>query len=105
MPYGGSQARGGIGAMAAGLRQSQVCGLYYGLWKRWILNQLSEARNWTGNLMVPSQICFHCSMMGTPESMCFKDIQVSDDWPTLRTPELVKTPEKSTTREAKEHNL
>ena len=55
--------------------------------------------------MVPSQICFHCSMMGTPESMCFKDIQVSDDWPTLRTPELVKTPEKSTTREAKEHNL
>ena len=33
-----------------------------------ILNPLSEARDQTCNLMVPSQIRFHCAMMGTPIS-------------------------------------
>ena len=33
-----------------------------------ILNPLSEARDRTHNLMVPSQIRFHCSMTGTPLS-------------------------------------
>ena len=41
--YGGSQARDPIGAVATGLRQS--------------LNPLSEARDQTHNLMVPSWIC------------------------------------------------
>ena len=31
-----------------------------------ILNPLSEARDRTLNLMVPSQICFRCTKMGTP---------------------------------------
>ena len=31
-----------------------------------MLNPLSEARDRTHNLMVPSQICFHCAMTGTP---------------------------------------
>ena len=31
----------------------------------WILNSLSEARDRTCKLMVPSQICFHCATMGT----------------------------------------
>ena len=35
--YGGSQARGPIGAVAAGLHHS--------LWQRWILNPWSEARD------------------------------------------------------------
>ena len=47
-PYGGSQARGLIGAVAAGLHHSsQQCR---------ILNPLSKARHQTQNLMVPSQI-------------------------------------------------
>ena len=31
-----------------------------------ILNPLREARDRTGNLVVPSQIRFHCAKMGTP---------------------------------------
>ena len=34
-------------------------------WQRWILNSLSKARDQTCNLIVPSQICFHCATMGT----------------------------------------
>ena len=33
--------------------------------ERQILNPLSEAKDRTRNLMVPSQIRFHCAMMGT----------------------------------------
>ena len=63
MAYGGSQARGLVGAVAAGLRQShsntdpsRVCDLHHGSQQRRILNSLSEARDQTHNLMVPSQI-------------------------------------------------
>jgi len=49
--YGGSQTRGQIGAVAAGLHHCS--------WQRWILNPLSEARDPTCNLMVTSQIRFH----------------------------------------------
>ena len=31
----------------------------------WILNPLMEARDRIRNLMVPSQICFHCATTGT----------------------------------------
>ena len=34
-----------------------------------ILNPLSEARNWTCDLMVPSWISFHCAARGTPINM------------------------------------
>ena len=47
--YGGSQARGLIGVVAAGLRHSS--------WQLRILNPLSKARDRTRNLMVPSWIC------------------------------------------------
>ena len=57
MAYGGFQARGLIGATAAGLRHSSR--------QRWIFNPLSEARDRIRNLMVPSQICFHCTTTGT----------------------------------------
>ena len=57
--YGGSQARGPIGAVATGLHQrhsnagSEPC---HSSQQRQILNPLSEARDRTRNLMVPSRI-------------------------------------------------
>jgi len=56
--YGGSQARGLIGATAADLHHSS--------WQHQILNPLSEARGRTRNLMVPSWIHFPCAAKGTP---------------------------------------
>ena len=52
--YGGSQARGRIGAVAVGLHQSHVCDLHHSLQQRRILTE--KARDQTRNLMVPSQI-------------------------------------------------
>ena len=46
---------------------SHVFDLAHSSWQRWILNQLSKARDRTGNLMVPSQIHFHCATTGTPK--------------------------------------
>ena len=45
---------------------SCVCDLHYRSWQSQILNPLSEARDETSNLIVPSWIHFHCAMMGTP---------------------------------------
>ena len=45
---------------------SRVQDLHHGSWQHWILNPLSEARNRTCNLMVPSRIHFLCAMTGTP---------------------------------------
>ena len=62
--YGGSQARGLIGAVATGLRQShsnadrsRVCNLHHSSRQRRIVNPLSKGRDRTRNLMVPSRIC------------------------------------------------
>ena len=58
--YGGSQATGLIGNVAVGLHHSsQQCR---------ILNPLSEARDLTHNLMVPTRIRFRCAKTGTPRS-------------------------------------
>ena len=51
---------------------SQVCNLHQSSWQHVILHPLSEARDRTHNLMVPSRIRFHCATMGTPQSDCFK---------------------------------
>ena len=56
--YGGSQARGRIGATAADLHHSSR--------QRRILNPLGEARDQTHNLMVPSWSCFLGATMGAP---------------------------------------
>ena len=45
---------------------SCVCDLYHSSWQYQIFNPLSKVRDRTRNLMVPSWICFHCNMMGTP---------------------------------------
>ena len=45
---------------------SHVCGLHHSSWQGRILNLLSEARDRTHNLMVPSRIRFHCATTGSP---------------------------------------
>ena len=62
--YGGSQARGLIGAIAT-WDPSCVWDLHHSSQQCRILIPLSEARDRTGNLMVPSQIHFCWAMMGT----------------------------------------
>ena len=61
--YGGSQARGQIGAVATGLCRAtatrdprRVCNLHQSSWQRWIFNPLRKARCQTRNLMVLSRI-------------------------------------------------
>ena len=51
---------------------SHICDLHRSSWQRQILNPLSEVRHRTHNLMVPSQIRFHCSAMGTPCECVFE---------------------------------
>ena len=67
--YGGSQARGGIGVIAADLHNSS--------WQRQILNPLSEAMDGTCNLMVPSHICFCCATIGPPNYSFLKITSVA----------------------------
>ena len=60
--YKGSQARGGIGAIAAGL--------YHNSQQRQILNPLSKARDRTYILMDPSRAHYCWATMGTSENVC-----------------------------------
>ena len=54
-------------AAAAMPDPSHVCDLYHSCSRQhWILNPLNEARDQTHNLLVPSQIHFHCATVGTP---------------------------------------
>ena len=61
MECGGSQARGLIGGVVPAYATatvspdlSRVCNLHHSSWQCQILNPMSEARDWTCNLMVPS---------------------------------------------------
>ena len=45
----------------------RICDLYHSSQQCQILNPLSEARDQTHNLMVPSWIRFCCTTMGTPD--------------------------------------
>ena len=75
--YGNSQARGLIGATAAGLHDShcnaRFCNLHHSSGKRWILNPLSEARDQTCILMDISQACY-CSATTASERKPFLTI-------------------------------
>ena len=80
LAYGGSQARGWIGAIASGLHHSHNnTRSEPHLWpvsqQRQILNPLSEARDGICVLMDTSQICFRCAITGTPSSTTRKKIQ------------------------------
>ena len=48
------------------LDPSRICNLHHSSQQRWILNPLIKAKDRTRNLMVPSQLRFHCTTMGTP---------------------------------------
>ena len=48
---------------------SHVCDLHHSSRQRQILNPLSEARDPTCNLMVPSWICFYSTVTETPISL------------------------------------
>ena len=67
--YGESQDTGPMGTVAAGLHHRSQ--------QRWILNPLSKARDQTHNLMIPSQICFHCATTGTPVVKFLKVVYVT----------------------------
>ena len=45
---------------------SCIYDLHHSSWQRQILNPLSEARHRTHNFIVPSQVRFQCTTMGTP---------------------------------------
>ena len=57
---------------------SHICDLHHSTQQRQNLNSLREARDQTCNLRVPSQTCFHCATMGTPEGhfFCFIDVVI-----------------------------
>ena len=46
---------------------SRICDLHHSSQQHQIVNPLSEARDETHNIMVPSQICFCCAMTETPK--------------------------------------
>ena len=72
--HGSSQARGWIGAVAAGLYTtatetqdpSHICNLHHSSWQRWILNSLSKARDQSHVLMGSSRVHYCWAMTGTP---------------------------------------
>ena len=55
---------------------SHLCDLHCSLWQRQILNPLGEARHGTCNLMVPSQIHFRCTTVGTLDTSQILFLQV-----------------------------
>ena len=56
---------------------SRVCNLHHSSQQPQILNPLSEARDWTWNLMVPSRICFHWTTVRTPNPAILLNLNCS----------------------------
>ena len=77
--YGGSQARGLIGATelpayttaTATPEPSHVCNVHHSSQQCQIVNPLSEAMDRTRNFIVPGWIRFCCSTTGTPPCVYF----------------------------------
>ena len=89
MACGDSQARGLIGAAAAGLCYShshsnaglsRIFDLHHSSQEHQILNPLSNTRDQTHNLMVPSQIRFHYATKGTPFTAFYKKLVEFPSW-------------------------
>ena len=55
---------------------SSICDLHHSSQQCWICNLLSEARDQTYNLMVPSQIRFWCTTKGTPDIQFFVFMEI-----------------------------
>ena len=66
------------------LDPSRVCYLHHSSQQHQILNPLSKARDQIRNLMVPSLICFHCAMAGTPKILYLKQISLFQASRSLR---------------------
>ena len=64
---------------------SHIYDLHHNSWHSHILNPLSEARDWTHNLIVPSRIHFCCTTMGTPRILN-KNIWIK--YPSKKSPGL-----------------
>ena len=54
---------------------SCICDLHHSSWQHGIPNPMSKARDQTCNLMAPSRIGFHCTVMGIPR--CISDFPCS----------------------------
>ena len=65
---------------------SHVCSLHHSSQQHQILNPLSEARERTRNLMVPSQIHCRCAMMGTPLGTLYRITLLSSLATLLQSP-------------------
>ena len=57
---------------------SHVCDLYHSSWQHQSLNRLSEARDRTCNLVVPSQISFRCATTRTPKPFAVSEFLILD---------------------------
>ena len=57
-----------------------VCDLHHSSRQRQILNPLSEARDQTCILMVPSRIRFRCAMTGTPYKLLYLSVNLKLDF-------------------------
>ena len=73
LAYGGSQGRGsnrswGRRPKAIATATRNLSSLHHSSWQCQILNPLSEARDPTPNLMVPSWIRFRCATTGAPRA-------------------------------------
>ena len=62
---------------------SRLCKLYHSSQQCWIINPMSEARDRTQNLMIPSQIHFWYAMMGTPKRSFDEEKQASKQKPII----------------------
>ena len=60
-----------------------ICDPHHRSWQCWILNPLSEARDWTCVLMDASQICFHWATMGTSILISRYTCWLAQRWVTL----------------------
>ena len=75
--HGSSQARDQIRAVAAGLHhshsntRSELCDLHHSSWQCWVLNLLSEARDWTHILMDTRRVSYHWATVETPNATFF----------------------------------
>ena len=55
---------------------SLISDLHHSSWQHWMVNPLSEARDRTCHLMVPSQICFCCTTTGIPFFFFFFNVLI-----------------------------
>ena len=76
--------------VTAALHLRHVCSLCHNSWQHWILNPLSEARDWTRILMYTSRVHNHWVIIGTPSPNLLNPLSVFFGIPLVRTNMVVK---------------